>query len=339
MDGTVREKGMARGGKLESMLFKDRNRIVKRMEKMTDSFEAMMTDIEQDYAAALSRHETDSSGCRHWRDVVFAHVMGFRPLMLYVSVPRAKSPPPLVVFVHGGAWKLGHPMVTNPVYTEIDIVGKLLAAGYAVARISYRFSSEAKFPTQLHDCKAAVRFLRNRAALFGVDPKRFAVMGDSAGGHLAALVGLTGGHRDLEGEVGETAGSSAVQGVVDWFGPADLLKMKEQAIPGGLTGQDDPDSAESALIGGSIQKLRDAAMAASPMTYVSRSAPPFLIQHGTHDRLVPIAQSRNLHSALVAAGVESTLKVVEGADHCFWGVDRSTVMPDVVAFLDRLFPQ
>ena len=305
---------------------------------MIDPFEAMFKDIRQDYAVALAAVETDRSGGRHWRDVVFAQVMGFRPLMLYVTVPHAKSPPPLVVFIHGGGWEHGHPMVTNPVYRELDIPGSLLAAGFAVARISYRLSSEAQFPVQLHDCKAAVRFLRNRADVFGVDPGRFAAMGDSAGGHLAALVGLTGAHADLEGAVGDLEGSSIVQAVVDWFGPTEFLTMREQAIAGGMTGQDDPGSPESRLVGGAIQKLKAQAIAASPMAYVSPSSPPFLIQHGTNDRLVPLAQSENLHKALVAAGVDSTLKVIEGADHCFWGADRSIIMPDVIGFLRRIFP-
>ena len=164
---------------------------------MTDPFAALFKDIGQDNEAELSRVETDADGARHWRDVVFAHVMGFRPLTLYVSVPKTPAPPPLVIFIHGGAWMMGHPTVGNAVYAALDPVGKLLRAGFAVARISYRFSSEATFPTQLHDCKAAVRFLRNRSALFGFDAERFATMGDSAGGHLAALVGLTGQRADL----------------------------------------------------------------------------------------------------------------------------------------------
>ena len=304
---------------------------------MADTFDAMMRDIGQDYQAALRHVETDAAGRRHWRDVVFAHVMGFRPLTLFVSVPPGAAPPPLVVFMHGGAWKLGHPMVTNPVYAKLDIPGSLLAAGFAVARISYRFSSEAIFPAQLHDCKAAVRFMRNHADVFGVDPDRFAAMGDSAGGHLAALVGLTGGRADLAGDVGETAGSSAVQGVIDWFGPADFLTMAQQAIAGGLRQQDDAASPESQLIGGPVQQRRAAARAAAPMSYVTGDAPPFLIQHGRLDRLVPIEQSRQLHAALRAAAADSTLIEIEGADHCFWGVDASGVMAEVTAFLDRIF--
>jgi len=304
---------------------------------MTDTFATMMAEIAQDYDAALSRVEVDAAGVRHWRDVVFAHDLGFRPLMLYVSVPRVNAPPPLVVFIHGGGWMLGHPVVTNPIYAALDIPGALLAAGYAVARISYRLSSEAIFPAQLHDCKAAVRFLRNRAAVFGVDATRFAAMGDSAGGHLAALVGLTGGRADLEGDGGDPAGSSMVQAVVDWFGPTDFLHMSKQAIPGGQSGQDEPKSPESRLVGGPLQDTRQAALAASPISYVTGAAPPMLIQHGTLDRLVPIDQSRLLHQALLATGAESTLIEIEGADHCFWGVERSRIMPEVIRFLDRTF--
>jgi len=303
---------------------------------MTDPLADLFRDIGQDYEAALRRVETDARGVRHWRDVVYADVRGFRPLMLYVSVPPTPRPPPLIVFIHGGAWLMGSPQVTNPQYVRMDFIGQWLAAGFAVAKISYRLSSEGVFPTQLHDCKAAIRFLRNRASLFGVDPERFAVMGDSAGGHLAAMVGLTGGRPDLEGEVGDVAGSSAVQAVVDWFGPIDFLTMKQQALPDGMQGQDDPDSPESRLIGGPVQENRAAAVAASPLSYVTPGAPPFFIQHGDRDRLVPVQQSRMLHEALRAAGVPSELVVIEGADHCFWGVPDDGVVQRDIAFLKRV---
>ena len=300
---------------------------------MTDPFASLFKDIGQDHAAALLRVETDQEGVRHWRDVVFAHFRGYRPLMLYVSVPRAASPPPLVVFIHGGGWQIGHPLVTNPVYEKLDPIGKLLRAGFAVARISYRLSGEGPFPIQLYDCKAAVRFLRNRAGIFGVDGSRFAAMGDSAGGHLAALLGLTAGRADLEGEVGDKTGSSAVQAVVDWFGPAELLTMREQALPDGMKGHDDPDSPESRLVGGPIQENRAAAIAASPVTYVSNTAPPIHIQHGTRDRLVPLGQSEALHKALIAVGADSTLVEIEGADHCFWGVSGEGIVERDIEFL------
>jgi acetyl esterase/lipase len=190
---------------------------------------------------------------------------------------------------------------------------------------------------QLRDCKAAIRFLCNSARPFGVDPNRFAAMDDSAGGRLAALVGLTGGVAALEGKVGETMGSSAVQAVIDWFGPSELLTLREQAATDAMRGQDDPDSPESRLVGGPIQLRREAAIAASPVTYVSKSAPPFHIQHGARDRSVPLAQSEGPHKALLAAGAESTLVAIEGADHCFWGVQDNGIVERDIAFLRSKF--
>ena len=304
-----------------------------------DSYAALFADIGQDYDAALAQATTDADGVTHWRDVVFADVPGFRPLLMQVSVPRAAAPPPLVVFIHGGAWSMGSPVVTNPIYRRMDFIGKLIRAGFGVARISYRLSGEGVFPTQLHDCKAAVRFLRNRAAHFGVDPKRFAAFGDSAGGHLAAMVGLTGERRELEGEVGDVEGSSAVQAVINWFGPMNFLTMRAQAIAGGMTGQDDPGSPESRLVGGAVQLHREAAKRASPLFYVWRGAPPFHTQHGTHDRLVPVKQSEDLHAALLAAGVHSKLHIMPGADHCFWGVPDDGVVERDIAFLREIFGQ
>ena len=302
-----------------------------------DSYAALFADIGQDYDAALSQATTDADGVTHWRDVVFAHFVGLRPLLMQVAVPRAAAPAPMVVMIHGGGWAIGSPVVTNPIYRRIDFVGKLIRAGFAVARISYRLSSEGAFPTQLHDCKSAVRFLRNRAALFGVDPKRFAAMGDSAGGHLAAMVGLTGERAELEGEVGDANGSSAVQAVVDWFGPTNLLAMRAQAIPGAMTTQDDTDSFESRMVGGPIQLHREAAKRASPLYYVSANAPPFHIQHGTHDRLVPVKQSEDLHAALLAAGARSKLHIMQGADHCFWGAPDDGIAERDIAFLKQIF--
>ncbi len=302
-----------------------------------DPYAALFVDIGQDYEWGLTQDQTDANGVRRWRDVVFAHTLGFRPMLMNVSVPRTSSPPPLIVFIHGGAWMMGSPAFTNPIYRRFDFIGKYIRAGFAVANITYRFSSEGIFPMQLHDCKSAIRFLRNHASLFGVDPKRFAAMGDSAGGHLAAMVGLTGHRKELEGDVGEVEGSSAVQAVIDWFGPADFLNMRAQAIPGGMTGQDEANSPESLLVGGPLQEHRAAAIAASPITYVSKDAPPFFIQHGTHDRLVPLAQSESLHKALLAAGAKSSLHIMEGADHCFWGVPDDGVVERDIAFLKGVF--
>jgi acetyl esterase/lipase len=293
----------------------------------------MMQEIDMEIDEALHSSSVDDAGVRHWRDVVFATPAGFRPLTLHIAVPKADGPVPLVIFIHGGAWLFGHPMVTNPVYRKLDPFGKLLRAGFAVARIAYRFSGEGPFPLQLHDCKAAVRFLRNWATHFGIDARRFAAMGDSAGGHLASLLGLTGQRADMEGAVGEVDGSSAVQAVVNWFGPANLLTMQAQATTAQWQDHNDPNSPESQLVGGPVQSNKELARAASPVHYVGADAPPFLIQHGTLDRLVPLAQSQELHEALVQAGRDSTLTAIAGADHCFWGVDGAGIVEADIAFL------
>ena len=190
--------------------------------------------------------------------------------------------------------------------------------GYAVAHVGYRLSGEAKFPAQIHDCKAAVRWLRANAEKYELDPDKFIAWGASAGGHLAALLGTTGGVKDLEGTVNDLKQSSRVQGVVDWFGPTDLLRMNETESD---RRHDAPNSAESKLIGGPLLENKDKAAKASPTTYVSKDAPPFLIMHGEYDLEVPIRQSEILAGALERAGVEVTFIPIKAAGHGFAGLE------------------
>lgn len=295
--------------------------------------DAMMEDIDFNWDEALDKAIVDEAGTRHWHDVVFAKPLGFRPLTMFVSVPKTKSPPPLVVFIHGGAWFTGHPTVSNRVYRKLDFERKFTAAGFAFAKISYRFSGEGIFPMCLHDCKSAVRFLNNRANVFGLDATRIAAFGDSAGGHLATMLGLTNGRQDMEGSVGDKEGSSTVKAVVSWFGPTNFLTMQEQAITDEWQDHNDPAAPESRLVGGAVQNNKAAARAASPVTYVSKNAPPILVQHGTRDRLVPYGQAVELDNALQAVSADSTLVAVEGADHCFWGVPGDGIVEDAIAFL------
>ena len=212
---------------------------------------------------------------------------------------KAEGPLPLIVWIHGGAWlagsKDGCPAVP------------LAAKGYAVASINYRLSQHAVFPAQIEDCKAAIRWLRANAAKYHLDPDHIGVWGASAGGHLVALLGTTGGVKELEGKGGNLDQSSRVQCVVDWFGPADLLTM------GGR--HDKPGSPVARLIGGPVQENKEKARRASPLTYVSKDAAPFLIMHGDQDNVVPLAQSESLAAALKKAGVEVTLVVVQGNGH------------------------
>src|SRR5579884_2864689 len=211
---------------------------------------------------------------------------------------KADGPLPLIVWVHGGGWQAGNKDTTPAVF--------LVPHGYAVASINYRLSQHAPFPAQHEDCKAAVRWLRANAKTYNLDPDHVGVWGASAGGHLVALLGTTGGVKEFD-RGGNLDQSSRVQAVVDFFGPTDLTKMGD--------GHDKPDSPESKLLGGPVQENKDKAAKANPITYVDRNAAPFLILHGDKDNTVPYGQSEMLTEALRKAGVEVTLKKVEGAGH------------------------
>jgi len=248
---------------------------------------------------------------------------------LDLLIPRkAGGPLPLVVFVHGGAWRGGNKS------SGVDRLAKFVAGGdYAGASIAYRLSGEAKWPAQIHDCKAAIRWLKANAAKYRIDPKRIAVWGASAGGHLVAMLGVSGGVEELEGSLGSHRDhDSRVTCVLDWFGPTNFLTMNDQ--PGSMD-HDAPDSPESLLVGGPIKEHPDRVRHASPLTYVSADDPPFLIAHGTEDRLVPFAQSIELYEALKKAGVTPAplLARMVGAGHGH-GVGGEELDLRVQQFLD-----
>jgi acetyl esterase/lipase len=216
---------------------------------------------------------------------------------------------PLIIWVHGGAFRMG-----SKEGLEFDAVPlEYLAQGYALASINYRLSQHALFPAQIEDCKAAVRWLRAHAEQFNLDANRFGVWGPSAGGYLAAMLGATGAVKAFE--VGDYLDvSSRVQAVVDYFGPTDFLQMDDQRLPDGML-HNPPDSPESQLVGGAIQEHKQRVAQANPITYVARDAPPFLIVHGDRDPLVPYQQSVLLDAALRQAGVPVTFYPVVGAGH------------------------
>jgi acetyl esterase/lipase len=224
---------------------------------------------------------------------------------LDLYVPASDAPVPLVVYIHGGAFRAGDKADRPPL--------EYVAEGYALAAINYRLSQHAVFPAQIEDCKAAVRWLRAHAATYGLDPERVAAGGASAGGHLAAMVGTTG--HETAFDVGEHLDvSSRVGAVLDYFGPTDFLQMDAHRLPDGMI-HDTADSPESRLVGGPIQEHPDRVAQANPITYVTADAPPFLIVHGDRDPLVPHHQSELLASALEKAGVPVTFYTVEGGGH------------------------
>ncbi len=245
-------------------------------------------------------------GVRALRNLEYARV-GEKSLLLDLYLPeKASGPLPVIMWVHGGGWRGGS--------KERCPAIPMTEHGYAVASINYRLSQEATFPAQIHDCKAAVRWLRANAKKYGLDPKRIGAWGASAGGHLVAMLGTAGDVKDLEGQEGNLKYSSRVQAVCDFFGPADLAKMagKRERMP-----PEAPYAPESLLIGGPLLENLDKAARASPVTYVSRDDPPFLIAHGDQDNLVPLEQSQVLYDALKRAGVEATLHIVQGGGHGF----------------------
>lgn len=276
--------------------------------------------------------ERDERHVAHYRDAVYAQVLGFRALVLDLAVPRKNTARPFVVWLHGGAWRGG--LHTEP----SEDVDALLDAGIAVARVQYRFSGEVTFPGQLHDVKAALRWLRHYAEQLGIDGRRVGVFGQSSGAHLALLMALTGADPAFDGDEGyveETPSrlGARVQGAVSWFAPTNLSSMQSQAHPEATDDHDAPDSPESQLLGHPVQDDVENALAASPVSYVHAGAPPILLMHGDDDRIVPVGQARELAAALEAAGAPVELGIVEGADHGFVGIDRGPIVERSVTFL------
>ncbi|MBM84206.1 MAG: esterase [Planctomycetaceae bacterium] len=243
------------------------------------------------------------------RDLEYSKPDG-KPQLLDVYVPDdADGQMPVIVWIHGGAWRTGS--------KNRSPAPRFLGQGYVVVSINYRLSQVARYPAQVHDCKAAIRWLRANSKRFNIDPKRIGVWGSSAGGHLVALLGTSGGAKSLEGLGGNADQSSNVQAVCDFFGPTDFLQMDAHSQPKAPIIHDAATSPESQLIGGPIQQNPKKVAAANPITYVSKDDPPFLIVHGDRDRLVPHHQSQILHDALKKAGVKSTLHIVKGGGHGF----------------------
>ena len=238
----------------------------------------------------------------------------------------ARGRVPVVMWTAGSGWLADNGNNQGAFWAE-----RLAPEGYAVAAYAVRSSSQATFPAQIHDAKAAVRWVRAHASEYGLDPHRIAAMGNSSGGHVSALLGTTGDIPALDGDVGITGPSSKVRAVIDFFGPTDFLQMDAQMLPGvcdsfndqfGLEDcHNDPGSPESRLVGCAIETCPDAVAAANPITYVSRRDPPFLILHGTADQLVPLGQSALLFDALAEACVDATFYAMTDRGHEYGYID------------------
>lgn len=239
------------------------------------------------------------------KDIEFARV-GEHSLKLDLYLPAdSKSPPPLLIYIHGGAWRSG---------SKRDVpIAALTEKGFAIASVDYRLTPVAPFPANVHDLKAAIRFLRAQAGEFGFDPKRFVIVGSSAGGHLAALVGASNGHKELEGAVGAHRGvSSDVQAIVSFYGAANLQTILSQSTPHGLNVR---VPALQLLLGGQPDEKPVLARLASPVAHVDAHDPPLLLLHGDADPQMPLEQSRELHAAYEQARRPVKFVVLPGSVH------------------------
>ena len=273
--------------------------------------------------AAMAHTPSPDGDVRLVGGLAYAAPIGFRPLLLDLYRPAAGADPaPLVVFMHGGGWLRGDRSMVSPSFASWrpGPLARLAADGFAVASVDYRLSGEARFPAQLEDVSAAVDWLAGHAGQYGFDAGRIVLWGESAGAHLAALLGL------------RSAGTR-VRGVVDWYGPADLIALDQQIGAAGALTDDPLDSREARLLGAPVGQVPELARAASPLSQVRAGAPPFLIAHGTADRMVPFRQSEALAAALAEAGADVRLEAVDGADHMWIGVaDLAPLYDAVVAF-------
>jgi acetyl esterase/lipase len=252
-------------------------------------------------------------------------------LDLYLPEKPAERPMPLIVHIHGGGWR-GGSKANCPMLNSI-------ARGYAVASVEYRFSNKAVFPAQIQDCQAAIRWLRANSKKYNFDPNHVGVTGGSAGGHLCALVGTAGGKKAFAPIGGNEEQSDRVQAVCDIYGPANFNTVMQQAEADknirNIFKFNTPGDPYSGLIGVSLGSNKQKGDAVSPVHYVSKDNPPFLILHGTFDALVPYAQSEELAAALKAKGVEVWLQTLPGSGHGGPAFGKPAVSALIQNFFDK----
>jgi acetyl esterase/lipase len=277
-------------------------------------------------ASLLSSFATAQAG-REVKDVVYATVDG-KALGLDLYLPAGTRNPALLVWVHGGGWSAG---------TKAQYPKELVEKGFAVASLDFRQATEARFPANVHDIKAAIRFLRARGADYGYRTDRIAIGGASSGAHLAALVGVTNGNQALEGTVGEHPGqSSAVQSIVSYFGASNLTTILAQSTPFGLNVR---RPALERLLGALPENSRELAVLASPVSHVDRSDPPLLLFHGDQDPQMPINQSHELQGAYEKLGLDVDFDVLHGAAHGGDAFFAGEPLERAVKFLRRTLGQ
>jgi acetyl esterase/lipase len=258
---------------------------------------------------------------RHEAGVVFGKGGGVE-LKLDLAMPgEGDGPFPAVLCVHGGGWVGGD---RQQMAQTLDVLAR---RGFVAVTPDYRLAPAHRFPAQLEDCKAAVRWLRANAGRYNINPERVGAVGFSAGAHLACLLGVTDKDDGLEGEGGHSEQSSRVQAVVSFFGPTDLageewdrVVLEKNLVP---------------LLGGTPAEKADEYRRASPLTYAGRKSPPFLFFHGSEDKMVPLRQSRRMADKLLNAGSPARVLLVEGEGHGWRGAVLTKTIDEMLIFLDK----
>ncbi len=281
-----------------------------------DELRAAGRAMRQDGRGTPARPASASESLEAIKDIPYAGTDNPRQrLDLFLPAKRSSDKPlPVIVFIHGGGWKAGDKA------SGAGQLSRFVQSGdYAGVSAGYRLTNEAGWPAQIHDCKAAIRWIRGHAGQHGLDADKIGVWGSSAGGHLASMLGTSGDVKELEGALGScTESSSRVSCVVNYFGPENFITMVDKPSTIDRT---TPDYPEAVLIGGRVQDKPDAARAASPITYVTKDDPPFLTAHGTKDPLVPYEQAVELDAAMKKAGASHLLIEMTGGGHGFRSSD------------------
>jgi acetyl esterase/lipase len=306
---------------------------------------ATATAAQRDFPVSATASQADvypdrvtrfEGGVSSLADVTYSVLPGYRPLVLDLYLPPGKATHPLVVYVHGGGWVGGNTRHSGALTDFPRALAQLASEGFTVASVEYRLSSEAPFPAQLQDLRAALRYLRANAAMYRIEPDKVAIWGGSAGGQLSALAALSCGNHKLDPVMKDSppAGSECVQGAVIWYGIFDFAPMAAR-----------PEAAVTAFLG-CKENCREAIRLASPITYLDSKDPPFLLVHGEQDRTVNVSQSRNFEAAARKLGLKVRSIYIPGVDHSFVGqspdVTRKATLEATNAtfdFFHELFPE
>ena len=272
---------------------------------------------------------------RKWLNLPYAKLSPAEKLDIYLP-DKGNGPFPVIISIHGGAFMFG-----DKADEQLGPMLNGLKNGYAIVSVNYRMSGEALFPANINDIKAAIRWIKANSAKYNFNPNKIALWGGSAGGNLASLAGTSGGVKELEDmSMGNANETSRVMAVVDWFGPTNFLLMDEQLkeTGNGKPDHSDANSPESKVLGQKITEIPAKVKMANPESYITRDDPPFLIEHGTKDQIVPTQQSVIFFGKLekILGKEKVKLHLLEGAKHGGKEFETPENLQIVFSFLDKI---